>query len=1016
MRKVIFFLLFLTNMSYGQYPFSLAFNHLTREGGLSNTNVFSMFKDSRGFLWLGTANGLNKFDGTNCTIYNRYNSGIKGDFIKNIIEDLDENLWIGTELGLAFFNRKTNQFSMVKMPKTLDSKTVNPVCVDNKGIVWCVINDIQNSGLYIFDFKINQFKLVEADVSSSLNSSQNNSHLPVTSLVVSTISEIGFKILSIKNNIVIDRKIVFDGTNNLPKLVHIGEYVTKESDETIWITNTDLGLIKYNPRTNTFINFDKFKENKVFLNRIATYKNYFFIGQNDGIIVFDKSKSEFVQKFTHLPNDLNGLNLGYNENILIDNIGNLFSTQLGVGIDFTNLNNYKFAQWIPYDFAVNKLTALDNKVYSMKSQGDNTWVKMNSGFAGVFDKNGELIKKYKEGLLLIDSKKRVWISDGRKITIVSQDFKSKTFNLPLSSDHESWKLNLVELNNNEYFLSNYTELFKITESKIGLNFEQISVLKDFQIYANKPVFFDKTTNRIIFVSKWFSEVYILEKKEKKWQNIKHPLIPFAIYAIKPSIFKNKVWFCTNYGLVLYDILHFEYKIFDQKDGLPDKVVTDVLFEKNGNFWLVTNKGISHFDSTKKSFVEYFVKDGAVSKEYIWGGNFIRSDGKVFIAGTNGLNVIDTALLSNYSVRPNPQIIKMRLNGKEYMPSMNLNYEKRIKLEANQNSFELEICGIDYAEPNDIQIRYKLEGYENNWNEISNKSVIRYLNVLEGNYILKYQAVGNEGKNASNIKQLIIEIDAPFWRTIWFRSALAIVLLGLAYLLYLLRIRRIRELARQTEEIRRIRAEAEVRALRSQMNPHFIFNCMNTIDSYILNNKKQEASEFLGRFSQLIRRILEHSRQEWVSIREEVKSLELYLSLEKDRCQSHFEYKIKIDEALNTTELLIPTMLLQPFVENAILHGLRHKIDNKGLLSIHFDRELNRILISIDDNGIGQKRSAEINAKKSYNKKSVAMKLTEERIIKLKEEYGNNVDLKIIDKENLDLEGTRIELILPIITD
>ena len=1016
MRRLLYLFLISTQLTFGQNPFSLSFNHLTRENGLSNTNVISMLKDSQGYLWLGTANGLNKFDGSNCTIYNSNSSGLKGDFVRYIIEDLDQNLWLGTESGLAFFNRKTNQFSMIKMPEPFASKNINPICVDDKGRIWCIINEIKNAGLYIFDSKKNNCSLVELDVSSIFNPSQNNEHLPLTSLIISPYNEIGIKILTIENDKVVKRIMAFDGSNKLPKLIHICEYVTKESEEIIWITNSNFGLIKYNLRSKKFIYFDEFKGEKVFLSRLAAYKNYIFIGQNTGIIVFDKLKAEFVQKFTHSPNDLNGLNLAYNELLLIDKTGNLFSTQLGVGVDFTNLSNYKFAQWVSYDFAIKNLISLDNKVYSMLNQRENTWVKMYNGYAGVFDKNGELLKKYKDGLLICDSKNRVWISDGTKIKIISKDFGSKSFDLPNFPGKEAWKLKMVEIQNNEYLLSSYSDLFKVSESESGLSFEKIIIFKEFQLQSNNPIFFEKSTKRVVLISNWFSVVNILEKNGNDWKLLNNPKLPFSTYAIKESKIKKKVWLCTNYGLVLYDLISFKYRLYDEKDGLPDKVVTDVLFEKNGNFWLVTNKGISHFDSTKKGFDEYFAKDGAVSKEYIWGSNFIRNDGKVFIAGTNGLNVIDTALLSNYNVKPIPQITKIRLNDKGYLSVANLNFDKKIRLEANQNSFEIEICGIDYAEPNNIKIRYILEGYERNWNEVNNKTAVRYLNILEGNYVLKYQAVGNEGKNFSEIKQLFIEIDAPFWRTTWFRTGLALILIGMAYLLYLVRIRRIRELARQTEEIKRIKAEAEVRALRSQMNPHFIFNCMNTIDSYILNNKKQEASEFLGRFSRLIRRILEHSRQEWVSIKEEVKSLELYLSLEKDRSQNDFEYKISIDKALNATELLIPTMLLQPFVENAVLHGLRHKTENKGLLSIYFKREPNQILIIIDDNGIGRSRSAEINAKKTYNKKSIAMKLTDERIRKLKEEHGENVDLKIIDKENPNSEGTTIELILPIISD
>ena len=976
-----------------------------------------MHKDSKGFLWLSTANGLNRFNGIDCKVYKPTNSTLLSEYVRNIVEDKAGNLWIGSEKGLNFYERKTDSFLKIPLPNETDKVATQPYCVDNKGVLWVIIRGESLDGLYTFEPKSQQLKRITTNVNVNTPVYQNVDNQAVKSIIVASNDDIGFKRLTFDNHKITKTETFFDGKDKLPKLDHVAEYVYQENDSTLWITTEAKGLIKLNTYTRAYKVFDAFRHKKVnALARFMPYEQYFFVGSKDGIFVFDKITEMFVQLFTHSPNEPNGLNASYNEYIYIDNEANLFTSQLGIGVDFTNLKKSNIVHWISYDFAKKNLQLIDNHVFNLLNRKNETWSKLNNSLVVALDKNGDLIKKYpNQGTLLADSKNRIWLTDGKTTKIIDESFHEKNHQLIPLPKVDSWKIVMCEGEPNQYFQAVDGEVFEILENNGKFTVNPIEDLNKEALIVNKPIFYDKFSKKLFLSVNWWATLYVLEKKQNKWQITKKPAFPFSVYTManvanEPS----KIWLCTNIGLAKLNTQTLEYQLITEKDGLPDNVVTDIIPEQNGNYWLVTNKGISHFDQKKNSFYQYTSKDGANSKEYIWGGNFMNNEGKVFFAGTNGINIIDTHLSNQYKLKPKTEILGIYVNDKILKTETNIAELAEIKLNSEQNSFEINIVGIDYAHPKDIKIRYFLEGIDKNWQEISNNSRIRFNNLDEGKYILKYQSVDINGENNSAIKQLAIEIDAPFWRTTWFRFLMILLLASLGYALYLLRVRQITEKTTQLEEIKRIRAESEVRALRSQMNPHFIFNCMNTIDSYILLNRTNEASEFLGKFSKLIRVILENSRQEFVNLDQDLKALELYIQLEQERCNYKFSYEITMEKHLVEKGYLIPSLLLQPFVENAILHGLRHKKD-EGELYINVQVIDNQLISYIIDNGIGRAASAKINAFMTMSKQSIGMKLTQERIEKLNEIYPNLAFFKIKDINEGDDTGTIIEIGLPLLT-
>lgn len=236
-----------------------------------------------------------------------------------------------------------------------------------------------------------------------------------------------------------------------------------------------------------------------------------------------------------------------------------------------------------------------------------------------------------------------------------------------------------------------------------------------------------------------------------------------------------------------------------------------------------------------------------------------------------------------------------------------------------------------------------------------------------------------------------------------------ILIAILFLLYNYRIQRIKKEEATKTEFNKQLAQIEMKALRAQMNPHFLFNSLNAIKYYVLKENKEKASNYLTDFSRLIRLVLNHSSKQLINLREELESLELYIKIERLRFEEKFDYVIQTSEKISLEEVMIPPLLLQPYVENAIWHGLMHKIEGKGVLSILVEYIDDSIRITIEDNGIGRKKAEEVKSKSAQKHKSMGMRITQSRIhfSKLMSNLSFEVEIQDLEDENGLASGTRV---------
>jgi LytS/YehU family sensor histidine kinase len=305
-----------------------------------------------------------------------------------------------------------------------------------------------------------------------------------------------------------------------------------------------------------------------------------------------------------------------------------------------------------------------------------------------------------------------------------------------------------------------------------------------------------------------------------------------------------------------------------------------------------------------------------------------------------------------------------------------------------------LASTHFARSEKNEFAYRLWGYEADWVVLKNGHSASYTQVPPGDYVLEIKT-GHAGHWYNTIKRLPIYIAPPFWETWWFRVLGTLLLTGLAALLYRARVRQIRREERLQSEFNQRIARTEMAALRAQMNPHFVFNCLSSINRFILVNKPDEASVYLTKFSRLIRLILDNSRTETVPLNKELEALKLYIEMEQMRFFDRFEYEINIDPALQTEHLEVPPLLIQPFVENAIWHGLMHQ-KTAGKLQIKVYPEGKRLCIEVEDNGVGRQKAMELKTRSATVHKSLGMKVTAERLEVINQLYGTSAAVETVD--------------------
>ncbi|MDW7694652.1 histidine kinase [Flammeovirgaceae bacterium SG7u.111] len=451
------------------------------------------------------------------------------------------------------------------------------------------------------------------------------------------------------------------------------------------------------------------------------------------------------------------------------------------------------------------------------------------------------------------------------------------------------------------------------------------------------------------------------------------------------------------------------KTFTQKDGLVGKDISNLCSVGN-SIWISSKNQLQKIDMESGEVATLTQQDGL--------NNFITSmaftDSLLVFSSRKNLYTIPVYFQGLFKNRKIPEVYFTKVT----IGDQDTTLHKEFTLPYDRNSLAFSFHANGYQSGKYLKYAYKLEGFDTTWQKTQQGvAFVKYNSLPAGSYSFKVKTVMGVNKESSTTKQIDIKIKIPFWKEWWFIT-LCVSFLSISLVFYFQKKVRRHEKKQMVEYDKLLQekrlSKLKLENLRSQMNPHFIFNALNSIQDYIIHNERELASSYLVKFSRLIRMYLEHSQKNEVTLKSEIDALTFYLELEKIRFEEEMEYELNIDKKLNTNYLMVPSIFIQPYVENAIKHGLLHKKNNR-LLKVNFymDENLNRLVCTVEDNGIGREMSKKINQQKN-RPASFATKANQERIDLYNASHKTHIKVEIKDLiEKKEPKGTLVSILIPI---
>jgi hypothetical protein len=464
------------------------------------------------------------------------------------------------------------------------------------------------------------------------------------------------------------------------------------------------------------------------------------------------------------------------------------------------------------------------------------------------------------------------------------------------------------------------------------------------------------------------------------------------------------------GILVYDTRTHKVKKIAEKEGMSSNCCQNILLDGH-TIWVATNKGISvidmdsGFDSVKR--IRTIDKhDGLPGVEI----NSIEMDSAdVWVASNAGITRFSKHLISENPYAPLVYFDYARTN-RQYYKDIGIIHE----FQPEEHFVEMSFYAVSYKSLRKIRYKYRLAGADDEWH-YTYQTRVTYPSLPPGDYTFELYAINNDGVENTEPLRFSFRIRSPFYSTWWFLSGCAILLAGIVALgfNYRLGILRKRENERNFYDNKML--EFEMRALKAQMNPHFIFNAIASIQHFIISNDLRSANKYLVKFSRLIRGVLDHSHSSLVPLRKELDTLRLYIDIENLRFSNKIEYTFVIDNSVDLDGYSIPPLLFQPFVENAIWHGLLPKTENCRL-DVRLTAAGGKIVCEISDNGVGRAFAAHNPAKRG-KRRSLGVEMTQNRILALEKIYHVSLGVEYIDKTfNGAPAGTTVVITLPIINE
>lgn len=953
MMRIITWLLILTGCclyAKGQDPYYLSIN--TTNGLLSNS-VYQVFQDDKGYIWIAHEQGLSRFDGQQFNTYTGSKQSYKAG--TNIKQDKQGRIWYETFDGYVYY---------------IENDTMKWLNTQNKSVAFIPYGMVDDHIIVISNNNAEFFDLNNLRHTRSLELGQD----------------------MISTTFVVDNKFFVAFGNLLYELDAQGIVKTTQTPEG--------SAVFHNKGKHFLINRSEFdgwvyeRENditkaKFYLPDVKFTQGIMYVGGKywictpDGVWIFSE-EGEMLNGGKPM---FKGKNIS---GVFEDKEGNYWFCTLNEGILFVpdvNAIVNQINNSIPLRFAagMDKLYVATNKneVFSFDPQ---------SGAVRLLYKDdvphqvNELVIDYVNENFLV-SAQFLKVFD-KKMSLVVKNDKPVKSAVVLDEKYYAYTASgaagLMLINNSVN--SDWDELYQS-----GSNSSTESVLLTGNRF--RCVAFNGSSGLYFSGSRG---LYKFSKKQKKVKEIK--LNNEQIFISNMTTYNGQLVVVTTDNTLL---------LFDERDNVLTTMRQDGLqlysaHVIDGVLFVLTSSGVKQYNNNTKRLETSGLLNGIRSEEV---HDIQLYNNQLFVATDKG--VISMPRATAEERIPPLYLTEVSVNGvrRAEMSQLSLGY--------TENNIEIFYAAPSFRNPGRFPVMYKIN--DGKWLYAGGAHSLKLASLSPGDYNITFAQDAGGGKPAHEAS-VFLSIATPFWRTAWF-WALAMILCGsLVYSYYRWQtglLKKQNQLLTEKVTLERNLHKSVLTSIRSQMNPHFFYNALNTIQSYIVNDEKRNASAYLSKFSRLTRTILEMTGKETVTLAEEINALKLYLDLEKVRFNNELNCTINVVKGLDTDEVRIPSMIVQPYIENSIKHGLLHKAGEKILLVDFLKKEQN-LCIVIDDNGIGRKKSMELNKIRADKHKPFATEANLKRI-EILNQGNNNIGVVYTDKTDAfgQSNGTIVTITIPL---
>lgn len=937
----------------------------TNRDGLPSNAVYRTIIDNHGFLWVATENGLAKFDGKNFRTYTTA-QGLPDNEITDIFIDSSRTIWVTPfRKTPSYYNpvkdRFENEETDPRLKKIDLANTSRGSVLAFGGVAFCNnLHDFficKNGNITAYKGLIGKkgggpYRIIEDRPGSYILICSDSIRLFSDGHITKT----AFFNYDIINNEYFNHSLYTCSDNRIFKfsvddegsvqLKKTGSYPFKV--RIFCRTGKNLAITSFNGTT-YLVDTATLELKDAILYDLPVRNVLEDNTSNAWISTNDRGLLKIQQKriYSYSTNDRK-LN-----NLLQQNFNALFVT----GKKIYAGNNY--GEVMVYDkvydlrrVALSPQRNMDGTVRKILETRNGIYVSCQTG-SFLFDKRNYTIKRTLQGARNLSAKMAAFVND--TTLILGSHSQASMINLQngMITDSVLKRVTALAISNQgvKYIGSN-EGLYRWDKGAL------FSFGKEHRAFTYRINALECTSDGLVWVGLGSDSLLVL-RHDSLVQSI--PLGNAINGNICKSLYSNKpgvVWLGTNKGLhkIVYDqsngIFSYTSTFFGLTDGLIGEQVNDITIFRD-TVYLATSGGISYLPANLQ------------------------------------LPVTDITTF----------ISRVAVNGKEtgIMAAYSLPYDR--------NDISIEFSGVDLTGYNPL-FQYSINNGE--WLQID-KNSIELLRLASGNYNIRIRAIKRDGQPSSATAMVDIKIETPFWRNAIFWAIVGLVLFVVSIFFLQKRNRSRQKMAVEKVMTEKKLGELEMQALKAQINPHFVFNCLNSIKGFIFDKDFRQADKYLDKFSELLRSTLENSASSIISLEEELNYLDNYLQLEKLRFDDRFEYAITTDPEIDSKAFFVPAMLLQPYVENAIRHGIRHLENKPGLITITVSKQPGSIICRIEDNGVGREKALEFRNELHTEYQSRGMQLSRRRA----ELYG--IEQQIIDKKDEvgQPAGTMILVKIPI---